>query len=85
MKVYEKIIEYEWQSYTIRVWQHLDKLSDRDNNSIADFIRTIINKARSDYTTSGDLLETIANVPGVNAVEMKNKEGYGVLIYPDWP
>lgn len=71
--------------YTIRVWRDRTELpvyeryDDDDLNEIVRSFGPVI-----DYDKS-ILLKTLSSVPGVNAVELIDRDGNGVVIYPSWP
>ena len=68
---------------TVRVWSEIERL-DRfcdETQRIAGLVCSLaVGGTRTQL-----LAAVIAQNPGVNAVEVLESDGCGLLIYPDWP
>lgn len=65
---------------TIRVWRNETELrSTYDNNDI-----NIVANLNT-HLQLHEMAELVCKLPRVNAVEVLDAYGDGVLIYPDWP
>lgn len=66
--------------WTVRIWRHQDKLQDEYDNSV---LTQLIFSHR--WRNKAELAEALAEQERVNAVEVKDEHGEGILIYPEWP
>jgi hypothetical protein len=70
-----------WDDLIIRVWRNENELRDNYDNS--DIYRVL--QELAPYKPKSDLIaSTISNLERVSAVEILNRHGNGILIYPDW-
>ena len=66
--------------YTVRVWRNESKLEQHyDNSDINSLALQNVDLTKSELT------EALCKLPRVNAVEVLNSDGSGILIYPEWP
>lgn len=79
-RIIESMTKIQVGSKIIRVWRNEPALQASYNNS------DLINLC---HELSGFPIDSVASVlaeaPRVNAVEVLNEDGSGVLIYPAWP
>jgi hypothetical protein len=77
-KIIESMIKIVTKKFTIRVWRNVTVNLYKDFNDIQ--------KAVDGYR--GDSQETLAEIIGrlsdVAAVEVLDKDGMGIVLYPDW-
>lgn len=85
-RVVENLYETEIDGWTIRIWSGVrETFSPKLVGSVALTLDDLLKKGLEDYKGSENkLIERVANLPGVNAVQFKyGKES--CLIYNDWP
>jgi hypothetical protein len=64
----------------IRVWRQENELkATYDNNDIHRLCKL------NTYMSPEQLAEKVCTLPRINAVEVLDADGSGLLIYPDWP
>lgn len=73
----------------IRVWREQTEIQDYyDNTDIQAFVNEIVQREFPYPVGQCDIEEIstkLAELPNVNAVEVKDKCGNGVVIYTNWP
>jgi hypothetical protein len=73
------------KGFTVRVWR------DQTNEQLTiRWMNLDLQQAYVDWCSAPgegelDLMNRLAAVPGVNAVEIVDGMGYGTVIYPTWP
>lgn len=65
----------------IRVWRDRTKELLAASYDDADIVATCIAQANNDT----QLLSSLANLKGVNAVELVDANGQGTVVYSSWP
>lgn len=75
-RIMESMTRIEKTNYIVRVWRKEESLRPCDN---ADIIR-----ATAGIEERTDLIEAIEALPRVEAIEVLDRFGNGVILYPDW-
>ena len=73
------------EAWTIRVWREEEELQETYDNrdlsgAVFEFIRQDVPFRRKMV-----LAELLAALPRVNAVEVKDADGNGLVVYKNWP
>ncbi len=86
MEIYvESVKSYECGPWKVRVWRKEEDVKLIDDNDDMDVLE-IIKKAEKFVTPSrSNLAVNVLNLEKVNAVEVKDETGFGVVLYRDWP
>lgn len=74
----------------MRVWRQEEEIKEQYNNADISLVLTYASKSIGAEETTGPppieyVVRTLAALPRINAVEILNEIGNGVVIYPDWP
>ena len=82
--VIESMTTFQRDGLTIRIWQAEDEVLDSyDRSDLELRLGQIL--FNMDTPRIGKVAEALANLPGVNAVEVKNAKGNGIVLYKEWP
>lgn len=73
----------DFDMWTIRVWRDEQTVQDKYDNS--DIHRTVSAEIGKRHWSIAEFARRIANLDRVNAVEVKDERGQGVVCYPSWP
>ena len=81
--------KWGFRTFVIRVWRQEESLSLWDNDDIKQLIEWKCRTADDiDPTTRPpheQLIEDIARLPRINAIEIVDENGNGVVLYTEWP
>ena len=84
-RVIEAMTRVEWgDGRVVRVWSDLNARSASLHVEHEE-VEKMVRRLSDDSVSAKHLAEKIADVPGVNAVEVLEAHGCGVVIYPEWP
>lgn len=83
-RVLETMTRVEIDNFIVRVWRTSDRFNLGDSN--IDIVDTINSFSAMPKTTENMylLLSKIEELPNIAAAEILDKNGNGVLLYPDW-
>lgn len=84
------IIQWGFEYLTIRVWRNEGRVSDKYNNddillAVSTYARGISSPDTTKSPPLAKIVEELSKLPRVNAVEVVDQSGNGILIYPEWP
>ena len=82
-RVIESMSKYSPLGLTIRVWRSEAELKSRYSHN--DIVKLIDRLSDNRSTPLHTYAQEIAKLPRINAVEVLDYDGHGVLIYPEWP
>ena len=93
MRVHEFLhtVNVDDPSGTLRVWAQADAefsatVRAEQHRELGRVVHEATAGPRRYVIPSGEkLVEHVADLPWVNAVEWRGADGQGMLIYPDWP
>lgn len=80
IRIIESMTKISILNKTVRVWRNESVLRDAYDNADLDAICQV-----NMHLPIHIIAEVLANQTRVNAVEVLNEDGSGVLIYPEWP
>jgi hypothetical protein len=78
----ESIRRYSVGSWFVRVWRQQDKVTFGDSQPD---VEKMIYWAGKEAWEGKELAENILELPNVNAVEVVDMYGAGVVLYKNWP
>jgi hypothetical protein len=88
-RVIESMTRVEIPGYTVRVWREVDDIESTYacHTQIDDQINEYWNDCSSDPRrfNLNDLIYKIEQLGRINAIEIINRYGNGVVYYPEWP
>lgn len=79
--LFESMTRIEWRGFFVRVWREEPTRKQTDNHGLRWKVRGILDDAQA----TEDAVEQILDLPYVNAVELLNSHGDGLIGYRDWP
>ncbi len=80
-----------WAGLVIRCWRQEDMIDDKTNKKNQEELRLfVLNKDNSDLFSIGGnscypIAEAVLKLERMNAVEVLDGAGNGVVLYRDWP
>lgn len=95
-RVIEGLFECQYGSHLVRVWRAANRADDVLDRKFFDDVREQVKNAHRNDWSMTSLIERIAKMPGVNAVQIRiegplvnvadsHLETKGMVIYNDWP
>lgn len=79
--VIESMTKIVHNGFTIRVWRDQSTVKDYYNN--VDLVALFITKGPP--ITMASIVEALAKLDRVNAVEVTDADGNGTVVYTEWP
>lgn len=79
--LFESMTRINCNGLIIRVWRHEPSGKQTDDKGLSYRVMQIVNEAQA----KEDAIEQILGLPYVNAVELLNSQGDGLIGYRDWP
>lgn len=76
----ESISQFKIREFDIRVWREESDFYAHMKKSISDELRNSVN-----VITMREIACELIQLPNVNAVEVKDQSGNGIVVYADWP
>jgi len=75
-RIMESMTRVETTNYVVRVWRNEPDLLPKANDDIV--------RALAGLEERRDIIEALEALPEVVAIEVLDRQGNGVLLYPDW-
>jgi len=88
MKVYERMIKFEYYWYVIRCWVPVESpaIETKSDFSLVTEYRDYLYDMKIANGTAFGIAQVLSDKFNLNACEVTNKEtGMGALYYGDWP
>lgn len=93
MRVIESMTRCVWKwgfrTFVVRVWRQEETLDKHDNNDILylvmDRTKSLLDDTDDKQPPYKQLIEDIAKLPRINAIEIVDENGNGVVLYTEWP
>ena len=79
-RVVEMMYRRELKNFVVRHWSDIDTID-------YDQLRAVLDDHSDDIPGSlslSDIAEDVAALPGIAAVEVLDRDGNGIVVYPDW-
>lgn len=82
----ESTKEFKIDGFTVRIWRDEDRTQVKDEYNNEDLYEVAQKLCpRDGWSSASKLAVLIASQPRVNAVQVKDAAGDGVVIYVNWP
>ena len=86
--VIESMTRVERGPYIVRIWRQEEVIVDKDTLKDGydnDDVRLVILRIPWTSLNPKRIVEEVVKLPRINAVEVINRQGDGIVYYPDWP
>jgi hypothetical protein len=78
-KLRESMTPLKYGIYSVRIWRQEELTGSFDNQDLIDAA------AQYEIASGQDLADLLIELPRVNAVEVLDPKGFGVVLYQNWP
>lgn len=78
-KLRESMTPLKYGIYSVRIWRQEELTGPIDNYDLIDAL------GKYEVASGQDLADLLIELPRVNAVEVLDPKGVGVVLYQNWP